>query len=85
MAGIIPLDFQIWRVHGMDQFVLATRIVSYGGLALLTIMTSACALCLKADEIAQYLGNLTNADGCRTDCATDPYVRPAGMEHAGRT
>lgn len=47
VAGIIPFGFQLWGIHGLDPFVPGARIVSYGGLALLILLTSACALCLK--------------------------------------
>jgi uncharacterized membrane protein AbrB (regulator of aidB expression) len=47
VVGIIPFGFQIWGIHGLDRFVPGTSIVSYGGLALLILLTCAFAMCLK--------------------------------------
>jgi membrane AbrB-like protein len=47
VVAVIPFGFQLWGVHGLEQFVPGTRIVNYGGLALLILLTGVCALGLR--------------------------------------
>ncbi len=47
VVGIIPFLFKFSGVQGQDVFVPGTRIVHYGGLAVLILLTSACAVLLK--------------------------------------
>lgn len=47
VVAIIPFIFKLWDVHGMDAYVPGTRIVSYGGLAVLIALTSVGAIALK--------------------------------------
>ncbi|HJV87592.1 MAG TPA: AbrB family transcriptional regulator [Noviherbaspirillum sp.] len=47
VVGIIPFVFKFSGVQGQDVFVPGARVVHYGGLALLILLTSACALVLE--------------------------------------
>ena len=44
VVAIIPFGFKFWGVHGLDMYVTGARVVDYGGLALLVLLTSLCAL-----------------------------------------
>lgn len=44
VVAIIPFGFKFWGVHGLDLYVPGARVVDYGGLALLVLLTSLCAL-----------------------------------------
>lgn len=47
VVAIIPFAFKFWGVHGLDPFMPGTRIVNYGGLAILVALTSLGALGIK--------------------------------------
>lgn len=44
VVAVIPFAFKFWDVHGLDLYVPGMRTVAYGGLALLTLLTSIGAL-----------------------------------------
>lgn len=43
VVSIIPFGFKFWNVHGLDLYVPGARMVDYGGLAWLVLLTSLCA------------------------------------------
>lgn len=47
VVAIIPFGFKLWDVHGLDHFVPGAHTVEYGGLALLILLTTLCALAVK--------------------------------------
>ncbi|MGE5651117.1 MAG: AbrB family transcriptional regulator [Bacillota bacterium] len=47
VVAIIPFCFKYAGIHGVDVFMPGMRAVSYGGLLVLVLLTSACALGLN--------------------------------------
>lgn len=47
VVAIIPFAFKFADVHGLDAYVPAARVIHYGGLALLVVLTSVGAIALK--------------------------------------
>ena len=47
VVAIIPFCFKFLGVHGLDAYVPAAKVVHYGGLFMLIVLTCACALALK--------------------------------------
>jgi uncharacterized protein len=47
VVAIIPFGFKFWGVQGLDPFVPGARIVDYGGLSILALLTSIGALGVK--------------------------------------
>jgi membrane AbrB-like protein len=47
VVAIIPFGFSFWGVHGSDLYVPGARVVDYGGLMLLALLTGAGALALE--------------------------------------
>ncbi len=51
VVGIIPFLFKFSGVQGEDVYVPGARVVHYGGLMLLVLLTAACALLLKRRKL----------------------------------
>ncbi|WP_019142415.1 AbrB family transcriptional regulator [Noviherbaspirillum massiliense] len=51
VVAIIPFAFKFSNVHGLDAYVPAARVVHYGGLALLIVLTSICAMIFKRMDV----------------------------------
>lgn len=44
VVAVIPFGFKFWDVHGSDLYIPGARVINYGGLALLMLLTSLCAV-----------------------------------------
>jgi uncharacterized protein len=85
VVAIIPFCFKFSGVHGVDVFVPSARVVHYDGLALLVLLTSACALLLQRmnSPNAWVIGPLLAAITV-TALGWNPSALPESMVHLGQ-